>query len=313
METPILFIIFNRPDTTEKVFEAIRNAKPKRLFVAADGPRENKNGEKERCEETRKIIRLIDWPCEIKTLFRDKNLGCGKAVSGAIDWFFENVEEGIILEDDCLPDITFFQYCAELLEKYRLNEKIFMIAGGNFLPKSLRPSKGNYYFSKVPHIWGWATWKRAWKKYDFKMQDLPSFKKDGVIKKIWSDKNTQEYFLERFTEVYNNQIDTWDYQWNYCIWKNDGLSIAPNFNLVSNIGFGSGTHTLNKNDPSSNIPTEKMEFPLLIDSLDAYDTGDNYENKQLRSKRNILKKILKKLGLFKAAKHFYLSMKHKRQ
>ncbi len=305
----VLFIIFNRPDFTKNVFEAIRKAKPQKLFIAADGPRDNKAGEEELCNETRKIATMVDWPCEVRTLFRERNLGCGKAVSGAISWFFENVEEGIILEDDCLPDVSFFSFCKELLEKYRDSQNIFMISGGNYLPKHLLPG-GSYHFSRVPHIWGWATWRRAWKKYDFEMTDFPSFSKNYEIKNIWSDKNTQEYFMERFKEVYKGQLDTWDYQWNYCIWKNNGISISPNYNLISNIGFGSGTHTLNKDDPSASIPLEKMKFPLITDSISVYEYGDEYENRQLLQKKSILKTILKRLGLFEIARRFYLYIKY---
>ncbi|MEI6480332.1 MAG: nucleotide-diphospho-sugar transferase [bacterium] len=310
MKTPVLFIIFNRPETTKKVFESIRQAKPQKLFIAADGPRENKAKEEELCEETRKIATMIDWPCETRTLFREKNLGCGKAVSEAITWFFENVEEGIILEDDCLPDQSFFHFCSELLERYRLNDKIFMISGDNFLPKSLKP-KESYYFSKIAHIWGWATWKRAWREYDFKMRDFPIFLENKTIEKIWTQKENQKYWLERFYEVTNGQIDTWDHQWTYTIWKNQGFSVAPSVNLISNIGFGSkGTHTTNPNDISSNLPREEMKFPLTINStITQYSLGDKYENKLSLPKGQIFKRILKKFGLFNIVKYIYLSIK----
>ena len=309
METPILFIIFNRPETTKNVFEAIRQIKPKKLFIAADGPRDNKAGEKDLCDETKKIVLgKIDWPCEVKTLFRDKNLGCGKAVSQAINWFFDNVEEGIILEDDCLPDQTFFQYCTDLLNKYRSNEKIFMISGDNFLPKSLRP-KESYYFSQIPHIWGWATWKRAWQKYNFEMNDFPTFKEEKIIEKIWSDKKAQNYWLEKLNITANGDLDTWDYQWVYTIWKNRAYSIVPNVNLVTNIGFGDqGTNTKNPKDISANIPLEGISFPLT-NSATLCDIGDNYENKQSYPKNLLIKKILRKIGLFKYTKSIYLKLK----
>lgn len=311
LKTPILFIIFNRPETTKKVFEVIRQAKPKKLFIAADGPRDSKPNEKELCEKVKKIATQIDWDCEVKTLFREKNLGCGKAVSSAITWFFENVEEGIILEDDCLPDLSFFKFCSELLDKHRLDEKVFMISGDNFLPESLR-LKESYYFSKFAHIWGWATWRRAWKKYDFQMKDFPIFLSQKKITEIWKDRNTQKYWLEKFNEVYKHKIDTWDYQWVYTIWKNNGFSIAPNVNLISNIGFGiEGTHTLNKNDSSANLNTNKIGFPLIEKTPGTYILGDDYENKQLRPKNLIIKKILKTIGLFWFAKYFYSKIRNK--
>ncbi|MFA6430420.1 MAG: nucleotide-diphospho-sugar transferase [Candidatus Paceibacterota bacterium] len=308
MKTPILFIIFNRPGTTKVVFEAIRQAKPSKLFIAADGPRKNKPGEKELCEKTRKITEKIDWECEVKTLFREENLGCGKAVSGAISWFFENVEEGIILEDDCLPHPSFFRFCEELLERYRFDDKVFMISGNNFLPKSLRP-KGSYYFSQLPHIWGWATWKRAWQKYDFDIKDLPDFIKNKEIEKKWVDKSIQNYWLENFKEVFYHNLDTWDYQLVYNMWKNKSISIAPNVNLVSNIGFGtSGTHTLNKNDPSANLPSEEISFPIILNNPSTLEMCDDYENRHIRHKNYRIKLILKKLGLFNTAKKLYLVM-----
>jgi hypothetical protein len=304
--TPILFIIFNRPETTNVVFEAIRQAKPSKLFIAADGPRKNKPGEKELCEETRKITEKIDWECEVKTLFREENLGCGKAPSQAITWFLKNVEAGIILEDDCLPNPSFFKYCEDLLERYRLNNNIYMISGNNFLPTSLRLEE-SYYLSRMTHIWGWATWRRAWEKYDFQMSDFSDFVKNRTIEKIWSDKKAQKYWLEKFNEISKDHADIWDYQWTYMIWKNNGFSIAPNVNLISNIGFGNkGTHTLNKNDPFANLPVEDMIFPLKEPSLIEYFVGDDYENKQLYPKNSVIKKILKKLGLFKTVKKFYL-------
>ena len=311
MKTSILFMIFNRPDKAAEVFEQIRRVKPKKLFIAADGPRKEKIGERELCIKTRHIVNRVDWDCEIKTLFREENLGCGKAVSGAINWFFENVDEGIILEDDCLPDPSFFRFCEELLEKYRYDENKFMISGCNLLPEELRP-KESYYFSKIAHIWGWATWKRSWQKYDFQMRDFHIFLKNKTIEKIWKNKKTQDYWLEKFYETHSGKLDTWDYQWIYSIWKNTAVSIAPRVNLISNIGFNSmGTHTSNKNDPSSNKPLEKMEFPLTENTSGVYSIGDDYENQQLSKNNNILKKILKKMGLFNLVKNIYLSITRK--
>ena len=160
MTPAVLFIIFNRPETTQRVFDAIRLAKPTRLYIAADGPRENKTGEKELCEQARKIAQNVDWDCEVKTLFQKENLGCGKAVSHAISWFFENEDMGIILEDDCLPHQSFFKYCEELLEKYKNNDRIGIISGNNF-QKKRKIGSFSYYFSDIVNIWGWATWARS--------------------------------------------------------------------------------------------------------------------------------------------------------
>lgn len=176
LNVPVLLLIFNRPDTTQRVFHEIRGASPLQLFISADGPRENKPGEFEKCQITRDIVRQVDWDCEVYTNFRDKNLGCKIAVSSAIDWFFENVEEGIILEDDCLPSFSFFRFCEELLEKYRDDERIMQIGGTNLLSEWQR-SDDSYYFSKYGAIWGWATWRRAWQYYDVNMKLWPEVKK----------------------------------------------------------------------------------------------------------------------------------------
>ena len=182
MNTPILFLLFNRPDETSVVFDVLKIIKPKFLYVACDGPRKNIEGDAENVDKTRKIIDQITWDCELKTLFRDSNLGCKIAVSEAINWFFENVEEGIILEDDCVPDITFFDYCSELLQFYRDDKRVMHISGLNFLsgPLDLQPSAESYHLSKYPAVWGWATWRRAWDLYDVDIVNWPTAKEKGL-------------------------------------------------------------------------------------------------------------------------------------
>lgn len=264
LETPILFLIFNRPDTTQRVFNEIKKAKPSKLYVAADGPRENKEGERELCIKTRNIIGQIDWKCDVIKLFRDENVGCKIAVSSAIDWFFENEEQGIILEDDCLPHESFFPFCEEMLKFYKNDERVSMISGDNF-QFGWKNTDDSYYFSKYCHIWGWATWRRAWNEYDVEISDLPEFIEQNKIANIFNDKKLQKYWLKILKNVYNGKINTWDYQWSYSIWKQDGLCVLPNMNLISNIGCGSGTHVSNGGDKSdvANMPTYEIEFPLI--------------------------------------------------
>jgi hypothetical protein len=262
LNTPVLFIIFNRPETTKRVFKEIEKARPKKLFIAADGPRNRIDEDALKCIESRKIVENIHWPCEVKTLFRDSNVGCKKAVSSAITWFFENVDEGIILEDDCLPDITFFKYCEELLNKYRDNESIMHIGGNNF-QGAYFAYPNSYYFSIYNHIWGWATWKRAWKKYDVEMKDYPIFKKNNFLSNMFTDKRMKHYWESAFETVFYNKLDTWDYQWTYAVWKNGGLSILPTKNLVINIGFGQeGTHTNEMPTILKRTTLQSMPFPL---------------------------------------------------
>jgi len=248
---PILFIVFNRLDTTQIVFEEIKKVKPKKLLVAADGPRQERVGEKEKCEEVRKyILDNISWKCEVKTLFREKNLGCGRAVSSAINWFFKNVEQGIILEDDCLPNTSFFKYCQKLLEHYKNEKKVMHIAGVQFAPN--KENGPSYYFARLMHCWGWASWADRWKQYQFDLKDYD----EKNIEKFSPDKNVQGYWLKILDMIKEEKIDTWDYQWTFKIVEKDGLCINPSINLVSNIGYGGdSTHTFDKGNPNANLPT----------------------------------------------------------
>lgn len=255
-QTPILFLIFNRPDTTKLVLDKLREIKPKYLYIAADGPRTSKSKEDIVCENTRKmVLENIDWDCEIKTLFRDENLGCGLAVSSAISWFFQNVDEGIILEDDCLPSNSFFTFCEEMLERYRYNEKIWHISGTWYLNQEINKS----VLTKYPFVWGWATWKRSWDKYDFHLfnDSLPEIEK--VVYTNLKSKNQTEFWLNYFKILFDKGWNfTWDFQWVYTIWKHNGFTISPTNNLVTNIGFSDdATHTKESNSFLSNYPIQE--------------------------------------------------------
>lgn len=244
LKTPVLFVVFNRPKLAQRVLAAIRQAKPSRLFIAADGPRTGKPGDYEKCQAVRTILRDgIDWDCEVRTLLRDRNLGCKAAVSSAITWLFEQVEEGIILEDDTLPTPDFFPFCQELLNKYRDNPTVVHISGNNFQFGRKR-GDASYYFSIYNHNWGWATWRRAWQFYDVTMTSYPVHRQDEAWLKRLSSSGEREYWLSCFDRTWRGQIDTWDFQWTFAVWLQGGLSILPNANLVSNIGHGSNaTHT----------------------------------------------------------------------
>ena len=230
--TPILFLIFNRPEHTRKVFEAIRRQQPQQLFIAADGPRNNKPGERELCETTREIISQIDWDCKTKTLLRDQNLGCKIAVSRAIDWFFENVDEGIILEDDCLPHDSFFPFCAELLERYRYDDKVMSISGSNLLGRSWKSESQSYFYAHGG-IWGWATWKRAWNLYDAGMTSWFKPETKALVKSNLKTGEWYKFYYSMFESSYNGSLDTWDIQWFYSILINNGLAINPSVNPAS--------------------------------------------------------------------------------
>lgn len=264
---PILFLIFNRPESTKLIFNRIKELRPKYLFVSADGARLDKINEQQSCNLARSVINEIDWDCELKTNFSHSNLGCKKGVSSGINWFFQNVEEGIILEDDCLPDISFFHFCEVLLGKYRHDTRIMHIGGVNFQDDKIR-GKGSYYFSKINHIWGWATWKRAWDQYDVSISSFRSMVQGETFRNIFSNKKEQKFWLKIFSLTYSNLKDTWDYQWHYTVLINNGLAIIPNKNLITNIGFGvEATHTRQNYHPLANRPAHKINeiiHPLFV-------------------------------------------------
>ena len=275
-EIPILFLVFNRPELTLKVFNKIKEIKPKKLYVACDGPR-NINNEKQLVNQVRTIINHVTWDCNLKKLFRNHNLGCKNAVSGALDWFFENEDKGIILEDDCLPNQDFFLFCKELLIKYENDPRISMITGNNFQDGNFR-GDGSYYFSGYNHVWGWATWKRVWDFYDKNMSFWPAWSKSQDWKEKFPDFLERIYWKRNFDKVYANLIDTWDYQLLALLKKNGGLSVTPNANLVSNIGFGkNATHTKNETDKNSNIPTSSLSELKHPSAINIDLEADKYE------------------------------------
>jgi len=305
LKTPVLFLIFNRLETTKKVFEEIRKAKPPRLYIASDGPREYKIGELEKVKAVRDyVLNNIDWNCEVKTLFREKNLGCGKAVSGAITWFFENEEMGIILEDDCVPSQSFFWFCEELLKRYKDNMRIWHIGGCNFQDGKKR-GEGDYYFSAINHVWGWAGWANRWKYYDFELKNIND---DKFIEDYWKG-SALRYWKYIFWKMKKLEIDTWDYQWTFTMWYYKGLAILPNVNLISNIGFGQdATHTIYEDKKVSKLTAQDLvlnQHPSKIErntKADIYTyyrdfhvpTWGRFISKVVPKKiKNLIKEILK--------------------
>ncbi|WP_292463385.1 hypothetical protein [Methanolobus sp.] len=257
LNAPILFLVFNRPTTTKKVFEEIKRAKPPRLYIAADGPRKYKAGESEKVKQVREhIINNIDWECEVKTLFREQNLGCKYAVSGAIDWFFENEEMGIILEDDCLPNQSFFWFCEELLEKYKDNEQIGMITGTNYMTNCNLRMPGTYFYSNYFAIWGWASWRRAWLNYDVEMKIYSTLNPNQLRYKC-PNYLFYLYLKRTFDLIKHGDVDTWDIQWFYHCFMNSRLCITPTQNLISNIGVD-GAHA--SGQATDNHFIDKHEF-----------------------------------------------------
>ena len=243
--TPILLIVWRRPEKTLRVIEKIKQINAKILYVACDGYKEKDFHTINKVEETRKIINdSINWDCKIKKLFSDHNQGCKNGVSNAINWFFQNEREGIILEDDCLPHLDFFYFCEKMLKKYRTDERIWSITGQN-IQNGIWHGDSSYYFSKYSHCWGWASWKRCWENYDKNIKSWPNYKKLDLLSNFFEKKRAQKYWVKIFDNIYyNNSPDTWDYQWTYACLINSGLTVIPNKNLVENIGFDiEATHT----------------------------------------------------------------------
>lgn len=262
LTTPVAFFIFNRPDTSMQVFEQIRLAQPKKLLVIADGPRTEQPSDIVKCAATRAIIEAVDWDCEVLTNYSDLNLGCKMRMSTGLDWVFSVVEEAIILEHDTLPHHSFFRFCQELLERYRNDERIMTISGCNFQFGNRRWNY-NYYFSRCVHCWGWATWRRAWQHYDVYMTLWPEVRDGGWLEAMLGHDLGAEYWHKVFEVTYQGYVNTWDYQWVFNCWSQNGLSILPNVNLVSNIGFSAdATHTKGASRVA-NMPTEDVSFPLL--------------------------------------------------
>lgn len=298
LQTAVLFLVFNRPDTTKQVFEAIRQAKPPRLYVAADGARDGRPGELERVERVRKIATEVDWPCEVKTLFRDKNLGCKFAVSRAITWFFESEKQGIILEDDCLPAQSFFWYCEELLNKYKDDESIYLISGDARGPEAIGMVE-DYGLCKYPLIWGWASWSRVWSKYDVA---LTKWGKDGdyMLNTATGYKPARMFWSKTFTDVQNGRINTWDYQLVYTLLINKGKCVVPRYNLISNIGFGdNATHTRNELSQEANREIFDFLFPLKHNPSHCDEVRINsFFDKTVFCQKTIAERVIKKLKFY---------------
>jgi len=264
MNTPIAFIIFNRPETTERVFAEIAKVKPAKLFLIADGPRADRPGEAEKCAAVRAIVDRVDWDCEVLKNYSDINLGCGQRPASGISWVFEHVEEAIILEDDCLPRPTFFRFCEALLAKYHNDNRVMMIGGrNNYAGKVQTPY--SYYFCRRHSCWGWATWRRAWQYFDIKIKPWPDLRDTTWLRNILEAPEAIAFWRHCFDKAYAGagNVDYWDYQWTFAVWLQNGLAILPKANLIHNIGFGEhATHTKSLKDRRCSLPTAEIAFPL---------------------------------------------------
>ena len=303
-KTPILFLVFNRPDTTIKVFNEIQKIKPKKLYIAADGPRDGNINDEKKCNEVKELIfKNINWNCEIKSLLRENNLGCKKAVSSAIDWFFESEEMGIILEDDCVPHQDFFYFCEKLLNFYKNDTRVMMICGTNYLGID-HQFYDDYFFSKFYIVWGWATWKRAWKYYDVEMLQWPNFKENKNLNNFFYNIDISSYYEGMFDLLFYKKFNTWDIQWWFSCISQSAYSILPKYNLITNLGE-IGTHSETQKDLSMNLPTKSFNIDNIkknkfftysyeIDKLIYMKLGILQKNTVKNKVKKIFKKIIPK-------------------
>lgn len=297
LKTPVVLIIFNRLNTTEKVFEVIRQVKPPLLLVIADGARADKPSDEEKCAATRAIVDRVDWDCKVLKNYSDINLGCGKRPASGLDWVFEVVEEAIILEDDCVPHPTFFRFCEELLERYRHDRRIMSISGQN-VQFGRKRTDYSYYFSRYSHGWGWATWRRAWQYFDFDMKLWPEVREENFLQDILEDPDALNNWTRIFQDTYEGRVNCWDFQFTFACWMQNALSIISNANLVSNIGHGvDASNTTDTSSPFNSIPAEAISFPLKNPPFMIRDRkADNFtENVLFDYHPRLLKRVKKKI------------------
>lgn len=262
LKTPVVLIVFNRPSLTRAVFERIAQARPERLLVIADGPRADRTGEQQLCAEVRTLVRQVDWPCQVQENFAAENMGCRRRVISGLHWAFEQVEEAIILEDDILPDPSFFPYCAEMLARFREDARIAMITGFNIGADRQR-TQYSYYFSELTHIWGWATWRRAWKHYDEDLSSWPELRRSRRLRDVLGTRSAERYWRPILDGMHRGTgPNTWDYQWMYTNFVHGSLAIAPQVNLVQNLGFGGdATHSTDP-EGAPRVSVRSLGFPL---------------------------------------------------
>lgn len=269
--TPVAFFVFNRPDHTARTFAAIAAARPSQLLIVGDGPRADRPGETDRCAQVREIVSRVDWDCDVRTNYSAENLGCKRRVSSGLDWLFEQAPEAIVLEDDCVPDPTLFRFFDETLARYRDDERVMMVTGTNPLGR-WKDERQSYHFSYCGSIWGWASWRRAWRHYDVDMRLWNDEEARQRVRDVFAEPALYESRIAAYDKVARGEVDTWDMQWSFCRIINSGLSVVPSVNLVSNIGFGEGaTHTRSANSPVASLPTTPVTFPLRFHDYVAVD------------------------------------------
>jgi hypothetical protein len=315
IKAPVALIIFNRPEATKQVIEVLRKVKIEKLFVIADGPRSDVSDDLDLCNKTRLVIDEIDWPCEVHRRFLKEDIGCGHGPAKGLDWVFERVDRCLILEDDCIPDVSFFPYCNELLEKYADDDRVMMISGNNHtLDKTT--IFDSYCFSINTQTHGWATWSRAWNKFDFYIQDWPKLRSLKWLTHYLGNRRYANGWLTTFDEVFeeaksNPRCSYWDFQWTFACWKNSALNIIPSVNLVTNVGYGNdATHPTPIDHPLARLPADEMQFPLMHPTgiIRNYDV-DIALRETVFGHRMLYQKVLRKL--IRVSRKFFLPFDQK--
>ena len=295
-DVPVGLVIFNRPEHTAWVLAEIARIRPRKLMVAADGPRPTHPKDAALCQAARAVIGGVAWDCEVRTQYSEKNLGAGVRVATACDWFFAQEEEVIVLEDDCVPDISFFRFCAELLRRYRDDPRVFVIGGDNFQFGRNRTAH-SYYFSRYPQTWGWAAWRRTWRLYDFQMTRWPELRRTDWLDRILENRQAVRCWRRIFEQTYQRRIDTFDYQLVLAIWLAGGLCVVPEVNLVRNVGHGDqASHTFNRDSPLSNVPAVPIHFPLRHPpNVERHASADDWDQETVFAGPAVVTRVRQKI------------------
>ncbi len=261
---PVLLTVFNRPNETRQALARLKQVRPPVIFVAADGPRDTQPEDQRLCQEVRRLVaEEIDWSARVVTDFAPLNLGLRRRMASAISWALEQDDRVIVLEDDCLPDPSFFRFCTELLDRYADDQRVGVITGDNFQPEGF-DCGASYYFSRYPHCWGWATWRRAWELYDDEMADWPADRESRWLMRLFPQPLEELYWRQIFDGTYSGKIQSWAYRWTYSCWRREMLTATPVRNLVTNIGIGeAASNTRDAERGKHGLATQVVDFPLV--------------------------------------------------
>lgn len=305
MRSPVAIFLFNRPEETRRVLSSIFEARPSELFVIADGPRPGVAEDIDACEQARGVVDEFDWLCPVHRCYSEINLGCTHRVSSGLDWVFFNVPEAVILEDDCLPSQQFFSFCDEMLELYREEPRVHMVSGSNYLFGKCSPD-ADYYFSNLYHIWGWASWRRAWRYYDVEMRAWSGLRKTDWVERHLSHAGMARTARFFFDGAYEGFVNAWDYQWVLSGWLQGAYSITPASNLITNLGFGpNATHTLHADAPLAKLKIGELRFPLNHPAvLECASRIDQLEWQSMYGKANFRFQRLKGSRFWKILRRF---------